>query len=247
MISKILDKIASNAYPGYPGQFPDVLRKFRTDIRACYDHGEEHRHLFNQAFETSSTTFESLAHAYHDVTMEQFPQTVPNIPDTKRDIILMADGLLSSREFCQKPKEERRKQFGEWLREKLASTHQTIRDKVREEVVRHYEEKFNTSLREVMEEFPPMEFSDKETINVVDSPVVNPPDVLKMDIPLFIRLMEFSREDARDDVALHRLAANLIRLSQSGKTLDITDYETATHEVNGTELEYLRTLAGIGK
>lgn len=55
----------------------------------------------------------------------------------------------------------------------------------------------------------------------------NPTDKIKLDVPLLIRLMEYAREDAKDDMDLHRVAENLIALSQSGKTLSMQDYEQA--------------------
>ncbi|MCX7592745.1 MAG: hypothetical protein N2235_03075, partial [Fischerella sp.] len=54
----------------------------------------------------------------------------------------------------------------------------------------------------------------------------NPADVVIIDIPLMIRLLEYAREDARSDVDLHQVASNLIELSRSGKKLTIKDYDT---------------------
>ena len=52
----------------------------------------------------------------------------------------------------------------------------------------------------------------------------NPEDVIKLDVPLFIRLLEFAREDAQADVDLHFLADNAIRLSTEGETLTMDHY-----------------------
>lgn len=48
-------------------------------------------------------------------------------------------------------------------------------------------------------------------------------DTLKMDVPLFIRLLEFAREDAKDDMALHTLTENALKLGD--KTLTMEDYQ----------------------
>jgi len=48
-------------------------------------------------------------------------------------------------------------------------------------------------------------------------------DTLKMDVPLFIRLLEFAREDAKDDMALHTMTENALKLGD--KTLTMEDYE----------------------
>lgn len=52
----------------------------------------------------------------------------------------------------------------------------------------------------------------------------NPEDVIRLDVPLFIRLLEFAREDAQADVDLHFLADNAIRLSAEGETLNMDHY-----------------------
>jgi hypothetical protein len=65
------------------------------------------------------------------------------------------------------------------------------------------------------------EFSNLENIN---KPAINKPDAIKLDIPLLIRLLEYAREDAKDDVDLHNIAEQLINLSQEGQTLTMKDY-----------------------
>lgn len=52
----------------------------------------------------------------------------------------------------------------------------------------------------------------------------NPEDVIHLDVPLFIRLLEFAREDAQADVDLHFLADNAIRLSAEGEALNMDHY-----------------------
>jgi hypothetical protein len=54
----------------------------------------------------------------------------------------------------------------------------------------------------------------------------NPKDVVKMDIPLLIRMLEYAREDAKTDMDLHKVAENLILLSKNGRTLDMEDYNS---------------------
>jgi hypothetical protein len=48
---------------------------------------------------------------------------------------------------------------------------------------------------------------------------MNPRDIITVDVPLFIRLLEYAREDAQTDMDLHDLTENIISLSASGKTL----------------------------
>jgi hypothetical protein len=54
----------------------------------------------------------------------------------------------------------------------------------------------------------------------------NPMDVVAMDVPLLIRMMEFAREDAKADLDLHNIAEKAIALSGEGRTLTMSDYET---------------------
>ena len=49
-------------------------------------------------------------------------------------------------------------------------------------------------------------------------------DVIKVDVPLFIRLLEYAREDAKTDMDLHDVAENIITLSSSGKVLSMEQY-----------------------
>jgi hypothetical protein len=55
---------------------------------------------------------------------------------------------------------------------------------------------------------------------------INPMDVVAMDVPLLIRMMEFAREDAKADLDLHNIAEKAIALSSEGRTLTMSDYET---------------------
>ena len=60
---------------------------------------------------------------------------------------------------------------------------------------------------------------------------VNPTDTVKLDIPLLIRLLEFAKEDASDDMDLHDLAEKLVAGSQRGCTLTMKDYDRLVPEV----------------
>jgi hypothetical protein len=53
----------------------------------------------------------------------------------------------------------------------------------------------------------------------------NPEDKLTLDIPLFIRMLEYAREDSKTDMDLHKATENALALSEGGKTLTMTDYD----------------------
>jgi hypothetical protein len=49
-------------------------------------------------------------------------------------------------------------------------------------------------------------------------------DMISVDVPLFIRLLEFAREDAKGDLDLHVVAENIISLSIPGQILTMDNY-----------------------
>jgi hypothetical protein len=53
----------------------------------------------------------------------------------------------------------------------------------------------------------------------------NPIDAITMDVPLFIRMLEFAREDASTDMDLHDLADKAIAMSTEGEMLSMDNYE----------------------
>lgn len=53
----------------------------------------------------------------------------------------------------------------------------------------------------------------------------NKMDVITVDVPLFIRLLEFAREDATDDLKLHDIAEKLIKLCQDGDIMTMEQYD----------------------
>ena len=68
---------------------------------------------------------------------------------------------------------------------------------------------------------------------------MNPQDKITVDVPLFIRLLEYAREDAQTDMDLHDVAENIIRLSETGKTLSMNDYDTIVGSTS-EELDEMR-------
>lgn len=52
----------------------------------------------------------------------------------------------------------------------------------------------------------------------------NPVDTITVDVPLFIRMLEYAKEDAKTDMDLHSVTENAIKLSDKG-VLGMSDYE----------------------
>jgi hypothetical protein len=78
---------------------------------------------------------------------------------------------------------------------------------------------------------------------------MNPKDTITVDVPLFIRLLEYAREDAQTDMDLHDLADNIIGLSEDGEVLTMDDYNAIVgkNEEEIAERKMLQIRAGIIK
>ena len=63
----------------------------------------------------------------------------------------------------------------------------------------------------------PSELNEAEETDAVDT--------ITMDVPLFIRILEYSREDASADVDLHDVAENAVALNKQQDILSMDDYD----------------------
>jgi len=73
----------------------------------------------------------------------------------------------------------------------------------------------------------------------------NPSDKITVDVPLFIRLLEYAREDAKTDMDLHNVAENAIALSETGRTLTMAQYDEIVKNPQQELQERLKKLANI--
>lgn len=64
----------------------------------------------------------------------------------------------------------------------------------------------------------------RETLNDLDQQ--DSVDTLTFDVPLFIRLLEYAKEDAKTDMDLHNIAGNAISLSKQKNVLTMNDYNS---------------------
>jgi hypothetical protein len=64
-----------------------------------------------------------------------------------------------------------------------------------------------------------------ESVNEVNSSSEDAIDIITLDVPLFIRMLEYAKEDAADDMDLHELATKTIALSKQRGILSMEDYE----------------------
>jgi hypothetical protein len=84
---------------------------------------------------------------------------------------------------------------------------------------------FDTSMSQQQVPYDPEANPDSDPATAVfrDQPQDHP-DVVAMDVPTLIRIMEWSHEDAKDDVMLHEFANALIVCSFKHSPLDMDDY-----------------------
>ena len=80
---------------------------------------------------------------------------------------------------------------------------------------------------EVKAEYEREKGGDREDDTMVDDLMEeeNPIDIVSMDVPLFIRMLEFAREDASTDMDLHDLAQKAIKMSSEGEPLTMMHYD----------------------
>ena len=76
---------------------------------------------------------------------------------------------------------------------------------------------------------------------------VDAKDTITLDIPFMIRVLEYAREDAKDDMALHKVVEKLIEIRNKG-TLTMDDYDFVTkikesYELDESALERFRAAA----
>ena len=64
-----------------------------------------------------------------------------------------------------------------------------------------------------------------QMLETEDTAEKNPIDIISMDVPLFIIMLEFAREDASTDMDLHDLAQKAIKMSSEGEPLTMKHYD----------------------
>ena len=77
---------------------------------------------------------------------------------------------------------------------------------------------------------------------------MNENDIIKINVPAFLRVIELVREDIKDDVPLHYLTEILTRLSQDS-VVTMDDYENVKQytfkDSKKDELDDIKRLGGI--
>jgi hypothetical protein len=73
-------------------------------------------------------------------------------------------------------------------------------------------------------------------------------DIIKLDVPLFIRLLELAREEIKDDADIHDVAEIVTKLSQQG-VIGMDQYKDIvsfmSKQGDDSELKRIRKLSGM--
>jgi hypothetical protein len=72
-----------------------------------------------------------------------------------------------------------------------------------------------------------------ESVNEVNPSSEDAIDIVTLDVPLFIRMLEYAKEEAADDMDLHELATKTIALSKQRGILSMEDYDTLILPTDG--------------
>jgi hypothetical protein len=67
----------------------------------------------------------------------------------------------------------------------------------------------------------------------------DPTDIIAMDVPLFLRMLEYAREDAEQDVDLHKVTERAIEAVKLRGLLSMEDYQDIIGEPIDEEIDYL--------
>lgn len=70
-------------------------------------------------------------------------------------------------------------------------------------------------------------------------------DVIRIDVPTFLRLLELAREDIDKDPDLHFLTQKVIELSQT-KVVTMRDYQTIIDFIQNKGMDELATIKKLG-
>jgi hypothetical protein len=70
-------------------------------------------------------------------------------------------------------------------------------------------------------------------------------DRITVDVPLFIRLLEYAREDAKTDMDLHDVTENILKKSRDHDILTMDDYEEIVAKTESAQMEHIIRLSGV--
>jgi hypothetical protein len=79
--------------------------------------------------------------------------------------------------------------------------------------------------------------SSKSGYNMNESQEEDPVDTITMDIPLFLRMLEYAREDAQEDIDLHDVTEKANLLGKERGILQMEDYNEIVGAAEDTPIQ----------
>jgi hypothetical protein len=76
-----------------------------------------------------------------------------------------------------------------------------------------------------------LEKREKERKNVKKEETDLNEDTISLTVPLFIRMLEFAKEDAKTDMDLHKATERILELSDGDDTLDMDSYDSIVEDI----------------
>jgi len=67
-------------------------------------------------------------------------------------------------------------------------------------------------------------FELKKYLDIINEAADNPTDAITLDVPLFLRMMEFAKEDAKTDIDLHDVTERAVELMKDNECLTMQNY-----------------------
>lgn len=227
--------LESNAYPSITSAFRKQAGEFKHNVSKLskgmvYEESENiWKEFINELYglnESGTNIYESLIKIMETVGYIKERKLCKEIFNNDKELAkeIISRGLYEFKEsgspyMAMEAMDNEHKKIIDSLKQQLTqkSTTKTSDEDIRKEIARRREIELNDRLKNRRGDIS--EIDGEESQEMTDEI-----DTINMDVPLFIRALEFSREDAKSDLTLHEITENAIRLSKEYGTLTMDNY-----------------------
>lgn len=227
--------LESNAYPSITSAFGKQAGEFKHNVSKLskgmvYEESENiWKEFINELYglnESGTNIYESLIKIMETVGYVKERKLCKEVFNNDKELAkeIISRGLYEFKEsgspyMAMEAMDNEHKKIIDSLKQQLTqkSTTKTSDEDIRKEIARRREIELNDRLKNRRGDIS--EIDGEESQEMTDEI-----DTINMDVPLFIRALEFSREDAKSDLTLHEITENAIRLSKEYGTLTMDNY-----------------------
>jgi hypothetical protein len=228
--------LESNAYPSMTRAFGKQAGEFKHNVSklskgVVYEESENTwKEFINELYglnESGTNIYESLIKIMETVGYVKERKLCKEVFNNDKELAkeIISRGLYEFKEsgspyMAMEAMDNEHKKIIDSLKQQLTqkSTTKTSDEDIRKEIARRREIELNGRLKKNI----PGDISEIE--GEESQEMTDEIDTINMDVPLFIRALEFSREDAKSDLTLHEIAENAIRLTKEYGTLSMDNY-----------------------